>query len=622
MVETFDAGATGDHLYCLSGASPGPTASVIWSAQPPGGPSSSGGYGDECLFAAPDMTGDGQEDVLLGTAWGGRSAYVMNGMTGAVAYDFDTYADTPPSPATSGWVYTVKPVPDVDEDGVTDFFFACGSYNDGAYCISPGDGLVLWYHSIGDAVYSCSVLDDVNGDGRSDGAFGAGENADGVYVIAGGGGPTATVVWTRTLPGDCLATARIADIDGDGMNDVIAGTWSSSGAVYALSGVDGDVIWIAPVGSYSYVQEVVALDDVNGDGLQDVVVGAWDNRATVLSGLDGAILWSTLVGTLNGGDVWTVGRVGDVTCDGINDVVAGSFDYHVYLFDGATGDSVWWYNTGNRLYTVEGVSDITGNGWPEVIAGTQMLTAGPPGGRAYLIEGGDIPTGVAGTALSTSAAPSGPGIRVTLEGAREYAACHVERIRAGDEAARAASAFKRELFGAHETGAMTAADAMAARCLTPGPLWTRLTTEPIPILSGGASYLDTTAEPGRLYAYRFVLLTDEGDMLYAPAATARAEGTGGGIASPAFSLAACPNPVNPSTTIEFALPEAGPVRLAVYAANGRELARLLDERLPAGPARVEWDGRDSSGRALPSGLYFLRLEGKEFAETAKITVLR
>jgi flagellar hook assembly protein FlgD len=80
--------------------------------------------------------------------------------------------------------------------------------------------------------------------------------------------------------------------------------------------------------------------------------------------------------------------------------------------------------------------------------------------------------------------------------------------------------------------------------------------------------------------------------------------------------------VNPSTTIEFALPEAGPVRLAVYAANGRELARLLDERLPAGPARVEWDGRDSSGRALPSGLYFLRLEGKEFAETAKITVLR
>ncbi len=48
-VETYDAGAgTGDQLYLLSGGSSG-TATVIWSARPPGGVSQGGGDGDDGL---------------------------------------------------------------------------------------------------------------------------------------------------------------------------------------------------------------------------------------------------------------------------------------------------------------------------------------------------------------------------------------------------------------------------------------------------------------------------------------------------------------------------------------------------------------------------------------------
>jgi hypothetical protein len=72
---------------------------------------------------------------------------------------------------------------------------------------------------------------------------------------------------------------------------------------------------------------------------------------------------------------------------------------------------------------------------------------------------------------------------------------------------------------------MTAAGGMAARCLAPGPLRTRLATEPI--LSGRASYLDATAGPGRLRAYRFVLLMDEGETLHAPAAARPSEARSG-----------------------------------------------------------------------------------------------
>ena len=62
--------------------------------------------------------------------------------------------------------------------------------------------------------------------------------------------------------------------------------------------------------------------------------------------------------------------------------MAGSFDGRVYLLDGVDGGGVWSYDTGNRLYCVRGVSDLTGNGREDVVAGTQMLSAGPPGGRA------------------------------------------------------------------------------------------------------------------------------------------------------------------------------------------------------------------------------------------------
>lgn len=617
VVETYDAGATGDHLYCLSGASSG-TATVIWSTKPAGGLSSGGGYDVECLRVGPDVTGDGKQDVFLGTAWGGRSAYVIHGIDGGVYYHFDTYFDTPPPVPTSGWVYTIKPVPDVDGDGVDDMFFACGSDNDGAYHVSLGDGIVLWWQYMGDAVITSTVLDDVNGDGASDGVFGVGDNAPKVRCMAGSGGPTGTILWTNAMSNTVHAVERIADVDGDGVNDVVAGIWNSTGTVFCFSGVDGGTIWSAPVGAYAYVMHLAALDDVDGDGFEDVAVGSFDNKAVVLSGRDGSLVWSTTVGTLNGGDIWKVGRVEDVTGDGVNDVVAGSFDYHVYLFDGVSGDSVWVYNTGHRLYFVDGVGDISGNGVPDVVAGSQMLTGGPPGGRAYLIEGGEeISTGVAAPAYVVRAVPAAGGVRVSLAGPEIGERVHVERV---VEDPAAAETFKRDLMEAHKSGALTAEEVVTARRLTPGPVWIRLTESPVPVTGGSAEYLDRTAGPGITYSYRFALSGPGGGETLTPTATVTLPGRVPGRGE--AEITARPNPVNPSTMIEFTLAEPGPARLRVFAPNGREAAELLDSPRENGEVRVEWDGRDSGGNPVPSGVYFLRLETRGYASTGKVTVLR
>ncbi|TAK60879.1 MAG: choice-of-anchor D domain-containing protein, partial [Bacteroidetes bacterium] len=66
-----------------------------------------------------------------------------------------------------------------------------------------------------------------------------------------------------------------------------------------------------------------------------------------------------------------------------------------------------------------------------------------------------------------------------------------------------------------------------------------------------------------------------------------------------------PNPFNPSTTIRFALPEEGGVKISLFDMLGNEVAIVVEEVLPAGFYETHW--RNSG---LPSGVYFYRLTVK------------
>ena len=64
-----------------------------------------------------------------------------------------------------------------------------------------------------------------------------------------------------------------------------------------------------------------------------------------------------------------------------------------------------------------------------------------------------------------------------------------------------------------------------------------------------------------------------------------------------------PNPFNSSTTIEYAITEAGPIRLTIYDMLGQEIIVLVDRIMPAGTYQIFFDAGD-----LPSGAYVYRLE--------------
>jgi subtilisin family serine protease len=83
-----------------------------------------------------------------------------------------------------------------------------------------------------------------------------------------------------------------------------------------------------------------------------------------------------------------------------------------------------------------------------------------------------------------------------------------------------------------------------------------------------------------------------------------------------------PNPLNPETTIRFALPEATDLRLTVCNLLGQEIRVLRRGRVDAGHYRVVWDGRDDRGRAVASGVYLYRLDAGPYTATRKLVVLK
>ena len=79
----------------------------------------------------------------------------------------------------------------------------------------------------------------------------------------------------------------------------------------------------------------------------------------------------------------------------------------------------------------------------------------------------------------------------------------------------------------------------------------------------------------------------------------------------AFRLAQnTPNPFNPSTRIEFDLPEAGLVKLDVFNLLGREVVSLVNGNLNAGRYDIHWNAHNQKGRMVASGMYFYRLTVK------------
>ncbi len=83
-----------------------------------------------------------------------------------------------------------------------------------------------------------------------------------------------------------------------------------------------------------------------------------------------------------------------------------------------------------------------------------------------------------------------------------------------------------------------------------------------------------------------------------------------------------PNPFNPKTIINYAIPsnvkrQTSNVKLIIYNSQGKQVTTLVNRKQNPGRYSVEF-----SGKGLPSGIYFYKLEAGEFTETKRMVLLK
>jgi hypothetical protein len=140
------------------------------------------------------------------------------------------------------------------------------------------------------------------------------------------------------------------------------------------------------------------------------------------------------------------------------------------------------------------------------------------------------------------------------------------------------------------------------------------------------------------YKIRFKFGTDEAVgfeglyiddvMIWSQGALAGVGGPCDGCINPGlpvkFSLAnALPNPTQGRMSISYSVPVPGSrVAIKVFDVRGRLTSALVDEPRTPGRYTASWDGRDESGKPVAPGIYFIRMEARDFRAGSKVVLVR
>jgi hypothetical protein len=273
------------------------------------GLSGSEGATPETIVIA-DLNGDGKPDLVV--ALYGSQVDVLLG-----------YGDGTFRPAvTYGLACCNKgsvAVADVNGDGKPDLllvFAFCNGCQDGSgqvgVMLGNGDGTFqsqVLYDSGGNYPLSI-VVADVNGDGKADLVVGNSCSVESqgycsgpgsVSVLVGKGDGTFQAAVSYSSPGLSFFSVAVADVNGDGKPDLLAGSCVSTngdGPVYCGGSADGSVAALIGNGDGTFQPPVlfdaggfwpisIAAADLNGSGKPDVVVASW--RGDRESGYDGSV---------------------------------------------------------------------------------------------------------------------------------------------------------------------------------------------------------------------------------------------------------------------------------------------------------------------------------------------
>lgn len=359
-------------VYVFPGSASGLLTSPVWTDI---GANEGSSYG-HTVAAAGDVNGDGYDEIVVGEPGykvgadsRGRALVYFGSSSGPSVTPSWTVVGT-----TTDLGRSVSSAGDVNGDGYDDVLITTAY---GGLDSIPTRGAAFVYYGSASGLSStpdwkvggpsgfslfgtsASTAGDVNNDGYADVIIGATNISSGTgraYVYLGSsGGLSTTEIWTANGEGADHKFGHVVnnagDVNGDNYDDVIVGAPDDNtdgpGKAYVFygngSGVSSTADWTAAGSSNSnFGQTASTCGDYNSDGFSDIIVGAPQNspygKAFVYkgsaSGLSDSSVWEVIGDGSTNAFAFAVGTAGDVNNDGSDDVLITPYSPKAFVYHG------------------------------------------------------------------------------------------------------------------------------------------------------------------------------------------------------------------------------------------------------------------------------------------------
>ncbi len=354
---------------------------------------------------------------------------------------------------------------------------------------------------------------------------------------------------------------------------LVVGT--TTGTVYCLSGDNGNQIWFTGIGNV-FIEDLKIVPDVNQSGFPDILVSGINQNIYMLEGSTGSIIWSNSTG----GNILGKDVLGDLNADGIPEVGSASLNDIAHVYNGVNGNIIFNYafgsgSTSNAAEHIVDVDDVDSNLSSEFAACSRD-------GRVILFSGGiDV---VPVELLSFSGSTENGKVNLIWATATETNNLGFEVERKIQDKGPNSHTWKKIGF---VNGRGT-------------------TTE-----RTYYSYTDDSDVQGKIM-YRLKQIDYDGTFDYSSEIELE-------VGNPlTYSLEQnYPNPFNPITTINFAIPVSGNVKLYIYNSLGERIESLENGFLESGFHKVSWNASKYS-----SGVYFYELESGNYNSVKKMILIK